>query len=85
MCIFKFTTIKKCKKGDNRMRTCLRCGSEMQENCAVKVEGAGYGIVLSNNADKLFGGRIGQPRVAICPQCGEVSIYLADTDRLQKP
>ena len=53
------------------MRTCLRCGSEMQENCAVKVEGAGYGIVLSNNADKLFG--------------GEVSIYLADTDRLQKP
>lgn len=66
------------------MRTCLRCGSEMQENCAVKVEGAGYGIVLSNNADKLFGGRIGQPRVAICPQCGEVSIYLADTDRLQK-
>ena len=32
------------------MRTCLRCGSEMQENCAVKVEGAGYGIVLSNNA-----------------------------------
>ena len=64
------------------MRTCLRCGSEMQENCAVKVEGAGYGIVLSNKADKLFGGRIGQPRVAICPQCGEVSIYLADTDRL---
>ena len=67
------------------MRTCLRCGGEMQENCAVKVEGAGYGIVLSNNADKLFGERIGQPRVAICPQCGEVSIYLADTDRLQKP
>lgn len=26
------------------MRKCLRCGSEMKENCAIKVEGAGYGI-----------------------------------------
>lgn len=29
------------------MRKCLRCGTEMKENCAVKVEGAGYGIVMS--------------------------------------
>lgn len=26
------------------MRKCLRCGTEMKENCAIKVEGAGYGI-----------------------------------------
>ena len=25
------------------MRKCLRCGTEMKENCAIKVEGAGYG------------------------------------------
>ncbi len=54
----------------------------MREGCAVKVEGAGYGVVLSTEENKLFSGRIGKPRVAVCPQCGEVSIYLKDTDRL---
>ena len=49
---------------------------------AVKIEGAGYGIVLSSDENKLFGGRIGKPKVAICPECGEVSIYLEDLDRL---
>ena len=39
------------------MRTCLRCGSEMQEGCTV--------------------------RVAVCPKCGEVSIYLDDVDKLK--
>lgn len=52
------------------MRECIRCGTEMRENCGIKVEGAGYGIVLS--ADE-----------AICPKCGEVSIYLEDLDRLK--
>ena len=65
------------------MRKCIRCGAEMREDCAIKVEGAGYGIVLSYDAGKLFGGRIGQPRVAICPECGEVSIYLDDVSKLK--
>ena len=52
------------------MRKCIRCGCEMKENCAVKIEGAGYGIVLSSDENKLFGGRIGKPKVAICPECG---------------
>ena len=47
------------------MRKCIRCGCEMKENCAVKIEGAGYGIVLSSDENKLFGGRIGKPKVAI--------------------
>ena len=41
------------------MRKCIRCGSIMKENCAVKVEGAGYGIILSSDESKLFGGRMG--------------------------
>lgn len=64
------------------MRKCIRCGSEMKEDCAVKVEGAGYGIILSSDEAKLFGGRIGKPKVAICPKCGEVSIYLEDVSKL---
>ena len=65
------------------MRNCLRCGTEMQEGCTVKVEGAGYGVVLSTEENKLFSGRIGKPKVAIYPNCGEVSIYLEDVDKLK--
>jgi len=54
----------------------------MQEGCTVKVEGAGYGVVLSTEENKLFSGRIGKPKVAICPKCGEVSVYLEDVSRL---
>ena len=64
-----------------KMRKCIRCGSEMKEDCAVKIEGAGYGIILSSDESKLFGGRIGKPKVAICPKCGEVSIYLEDVSK----
>ena len=65
------------------MRKCIRCGSEMKENCAIKVEGAGYGIVLSSDKYKFFGGRIGRPEVAICPKCGEVSVYMKDVEKLK--
>ena len=69
--------------GGMEMRNCIRCGSEMKENCAIKVEGAGYGIVLSSDEKKLFGGRMGKPKVAICPKCGEVSIYIKDIEKLK--
>ena len=65
------------------MRKCIRCGSEMKENCAIKVEGMAYGIVMSTDSDKIFGGRIGEPRVAICPKCGEVSIYVDNPEELK--
>lgn len=66
------------------MRNCLRCGAQMQEGCTVKVEGAGYGVVLSTQENKLFSGRIGKPRVAVCPACGEGSIYLDDVGKLKE-
>lgn len=65
------------------MRQCIRCGEEMRENCDIKVEGSGVGIVLSSDESRLFGGRIGKPKVAICPHCGEVSIYLEKPDQLK--
>ena len=63
------------------MRNCLRCGAAMKEGCAVKVAGAGYGIVLSSDAKKVFGGRMGEPKVAVCPSCGEVSLYLEQVEK----
>ena len=65
------------------MRKCLRCGAEMKENCDLRVQGAGYGVVLSTDESKLFGGRIGKPKVAVCPQCWEISLYLDDVEKLR--
>ena len=65
------------------MRKCIRCGTEMKENCTIKVQGAGYGIVMSTEKNKLLKGRIGEPNVAICPKCGEISIYIEDVSKLQ--
>lgn len=44
------------------MRVCLRCKTEMVENCTFKIEGAGYGIVLAIDDRKLFPNRIGNQR-----------------------
>lgn len=66
------------------MRRCIRCNTAMIEGCGIKVKGAVYGIVLTDDAYKWWGGRIGEPKVAVCPSCGEVSIYLEDVDKLKK-
>ncbi|MBQ7407392.1 MAG: nucleic acid-binding protein [Clostridia bacterium] len=65
------------------MRKCVRCNIAMIENCGIKVKGAGYGLVLTDDENKLWGGRMGPPKVAICPQCGEVSMYLENVDKLK--
>lgn len=65
------------------MRVCIRCKSEMVEQCDIKVQGAGYGVVLTSN-EKVFSERLGKPKIAICPNCGEVSIYMDDVNKLKK-
>lgn len=66
------------------MRKCIRCGTDMKEGCSIKVQGTGYGIVMSTEENSIFKGRIGEPKVAICPNCGEVSIYVKDVSKLIK-
>lgn len=61
------------------MRKCIRCGAEMQENAAIKIKGAGYGIVLTSG-ERWFGGQIGKIKAAVCPKCGEISLYLERED-----
>ena len=65
------------------MRKCLRCGAEMKENRDLRVQGAGCGLVLAKDENKLFGGRVGKPKVAVCPRCGEISLYLDDVEKLR--
>ena len=66
------------------MRKCLRCGSQMIEDCGIKTEWGGYGITLTDDECKRFFGRLGAPKVAICPECGEISLYIDDKDKLDK-
>ncbi|WP_312699026.1 nucleic acid-binding protein [Sedimentibacter sp.] len=56
----------------------------MVENCSIKIEGAGYGIVMAIDDKQLFSKRIGKPKVAICPNCGEVSIYVENVEDLSR-
>lgn len=55
----------------------------MKEGCQIMTEFSVYGIVLSKDEDKVLGGRIGKPKVAICPDCGEVSMYVDDVEKLK--
>ena len=57
------------------MRNCIRCGAEMQEDFRIT---SGIGIVI-----RPAKGHVAViPRAAVCPKCGEVSIYVAEPDKL---
>jgi hypothetical protein len=65
------------------VRICRQCQCEMQEGFDVKVEGAGYGIKIAAGTG-IFATRLEKPKVAICPQCGEISFYIEDVDKIRK-
>lgn len=57
------------------MRNCIRCGAEMKEDFRIT---SGYGIVIR----PAKGRAAVKPKVAVCPKCGEVSVYVEEPDRL---
>lgn len=62
------------------MRQCIRCKAEMVENLIIRTGEAGNVIVSTN---KFFGKNLGKVNAAVCPECGEISIYLEDTTKLK--
>lgn len=65
------------------MRICPQCKCEMTEGFDIKVEGAGYGIKVSKGTG-MFANRIEKPKVAICPKCGEISLYIENVDKISE-
>ncbi|MGI6317422.1 MAG: nucleic acid-binding protein [Firmicutes bacterium] len=65
------------------MRKCYRCNIKMTEGFDLKVEGGAYGIKISDGKG-VFAKRIEKPKVAICPKCGEISLYIENVDRINK-
>ena len=63
------------------MRTCKQCDSEMVNGFDIKVDGASYGIKITKNST-IFSERIEKPKVAICPKCCEVSLYIEKLDKI---
>lgn len=61
------------------MRICPQCQNEMVNGFDVKVEGGGYGIKIASGTG-IFANRIEKPKVAICPKCGEISLYIENVD-----
>jgi hypothetical protein len=55
----------------------------MVEGFDIKVEGAGYGIKISDGTG-IFAKRIEKPKVAICPECGEISLYIENINDISK-
>lgn len=64
------------------MRTCLRCGKEMIEGYTIRENSEAAEIQLVES-EELLAKRI-SPSVAVCPACGEVSLYAANIEKLQK-
>jgi len=65
------------------MRICQRCQCEMIEGFDIKVEGAGYGIKIAKGTG-IFAERLEKPKVAICPKCGEISLYVDNIDQISE-
>lgn len=57
------------------MRTCIRCGAEMEENFIIS---SGYGVVIRRSRSRAAV----TPRAAVCPRCGEVSVYVEEPEKL---
>ena len=57
-------------------KICHQCQTEMIEDCKVTVEGAMYGIKISQKRKGIFKRTSAIPRAAVCPSCGYVALYI---------
>ena len=62
------------------MRECIRCKTEMVEGLNIRDSGQFTSIII--NTPGVFGKNLGKVKAAVCPNCGEISLYLEDTDKL---
>jgi hypothetical protein len=65
------------------MRKCHRCDIDMIEGFDIKVEGGGYGIKVAKGKG-ISAKRMEKPKVAICPKCGEISLYMENIEGIFK-
>lgn len=54
----------------------------MIENFDVKVEGAAYGLKITQQG--IFKDNLGKVYAAVCPECGYLEFYLKDVSKIKK-
>ncbi len=64
------------------MKKCLRCNTEMVQDLDTKVEGAPYGIKITQQG--IFKENLGKFKCAVCPECGYIETYIEDTTKIKK-
>lgn len=62
------------------MRTCNNCHVKMID-LMLSVELNRWGICVRENENTKH---LGQVKCAVCPECGEISLYLDDLTKLKK-
>ena len=67
------------------MRKCIRCQSEMIEGYGLKVCNVLTGVaqVSLSKSTNVLSDSLEKVNVAVCPCCGEISIYVENTDKLK--
>ena len=63
------------------MRKCPHCDVEMSEGFLLR---AGREPVELHKMGKLFGSEVSYLQAAVCPECGEVSIFLPTVSGLER-
>lgn len=66
------------------MRKCHRCEAEMQEGFSILASGVLFGGIEITSGTGLFAKWSGKPKAAMCPKCGEVSLYIENINDIPK-
>lgn len=64
------------------MRKCVRCGETTVDDCYINIWGFGreyLEIISEKNGKKI---KLENIKSAVCPNCGEVSIYVNEHSKL---
>ncbi len=61
------------------MRTCKNCGSEMNEGYKLKINNT----LLLPSISIVKDGFSNNMKAAVCPDCGEVSLYIESVDKVK--
>ncbi|WP_455684943.1 hypothetical protein [Thomasclavelia sp.] len=68
------------------MRRCHRCNTEMIEDYGLKISSINAGVapILLSKGQGVFANELGKIKAAVCPNCGEVSLYTENKKLLNK-
>ncbi len=66
------------------MRQCTRCGTEMVDNYSLKASNiSAIATILLAKKNGILSNELGKIKVAVCPNCGELSLYFDQLEKLK--